>query len=198
MHDQVKGSRLKTKLLLVALLVVAGCAAVVLYRKVTFPYGHRAAVLRSMYFALLNYASEHDGRFPTSEKGNYDALQKLYPEYAPSGIELAGISGNVDAVVAALRNKAPLDQSLTSWVYMQGFTKDDDAGLAVLWESREGLYPNGKRNSFGGHAVLLIGGDITNVPAADWESFLKQQEQLRNAVQIKRAAGTNAPSQPAP
>ena len=144
MHDQVKGSRLKTKLLLVALLVVAGCAAVVLYRKVTFPYGHRAAVLRSMYFALLNYASEHDGRFPTSEKGNYDALQKLYPEYAPSGIELAGISGNVDAVVAALRNKAPLDQSLTSWVYMQGFTKDDDAADLVH-----------KFQEFGAEAVVM-------------------------------------------
>src|SRR6266571_9330734 len=195
MRDQVKGSRLKAKLLFVALLVVACCVAAVLYRKVAYPYGHRAAVLRSMYFALLNYASDHDGSFPNSEKGNYDALQKLYPEYAPSGIELAGVSGNADAAVTALRNNTPLDQSLTSWVYVQGLKKDDDPNLAVLWESKRGLYPNGKRNSFGGHAVLLISGNITNVPAADWESFLKHQEKLRNAVQTKRAAGTNAPKQ---
>jgi hypothetical protein len=151
-----------------------------------------------MYFALLNYASDHDGWFPNSAKGPLDALQKLYPEYAPSGIELSGISGNIDATVAALRNNTPLDQSLTSWVYMQGFRKDDDPNLAVLWELRGGLYPDGRRNSLGGHAVLLIGGDITNVPAADWESFMKQQEQLRTAVQTKRAAGTNAPLQAAP
>jgi hypothetical protein len=39
-------------------------------------------------------------------------------------------------------------------------------------------------NNFGGRAVLLISGDITNVPAADWEFFLKQQEQLRESVQV--------------
>lgn len=193
MHDQVKGSRLKTKLLFAALLVVACCVATVLYRKVAYPYGHRAAVLRSMYFALLNYASDHDGSFPYSEKGNYEALQKLYPEYVFSGVELAGISGDVDAVVAALRNNSPLNQSLTSWVYVQGLKKDDDPNLAILWESRAGLYPNGKRNSFGGRAVLLVNGDITNVPAADWESFEKQQQQLRT----KHARGTNATPQTA-
>ena len=187
MHDQVKRSRLKAKLFLVVLLAVAGCIAVVLYQRVEYPYGHRAAVLRSMYFALLNYASDHGGSFPSSEKGNYDALQKLFPDYTPSGIELAGISGNADAAVAALRNNTPLDQSLTSWVYVQGLKEEDDPNLAVLWELRSGLYPNGKRNSFGGHAVLLVSGDITNVPATDWEGFVKQQEQLRR----KQAAGTN-------
>lgn len=193
----MKASGLKSKLLFVALLVAACCLVVLLYGKVAYPYGHRGALLRSMYFALLNYASDHDGHFPSSEKGSYDALQRLYPQYTPSGVELAGISGNINAVVVALRNKTPLNQSLTSWVYVQGFKKDDDPNIAILWESQAGLYPNGKRNSFGGRAVLLIGGDITNVPASDWGDFLKQQEQLRKAVQSRPAAKTN-PLQQAP
>jgi len=63
---------------------------------------------------------------------------------------------------------------------------------SLLWESKSGLYPNGKRNSFGGHAVLLISGDVTNVPAVEWENFLKHQEQLRSAVQANREKATDA------
>ena len=191
MYEQVKKSCLKATLPVIALLGVFCWAGAVVCRKVAYPYGHRAAVLRSMYFALVNYASAHDGSFPYSEKGSYDALQTLYPEYTPSGIELAGISGNVAATVAALRTNGALDESRTSWVYVQGLKREDDPKLAILWESKAGLYPNGKRNSFGGRPVLLLSGDITNVPAADWERFLRQQHELRNAVQRKRATGTS-------
>ncbi len=58
-------------------------------------------------------------------------------------------------------------------------------------ETHAGLYYNGKRNFFGGRAVLLIGGNITNVPAADWTKFLQQQEQLRNATLAKRTEQIN-------
>ena len=139
-----------------------------------------------MHSALLAYASEHYGNFPDSNKGSYDALQKLYPEFSAAGIELAGISGDTEAVVAALSRQTSLNQSLTSWVYLQGFKNDDDPNIAILWESRGGLYPNGRRNFFGGHAVLFIGGVITNIPAADWENFMKQQEKLRSAAQAHR------------
>jgi hypothetical protein len=62
-----------------------------------------------------------------------------------------------------------------------------------LWESKGGLSPSGRRNEFGGHAVVLVSSDITNVPAVDWDEYLKQQEQRRNVVLSKRAARTNAP-----
>jgi hypothetical protein len=40
---------------------------------------------------------------------------------------------------------------------------------------------------------VLVGSEVTNAPAADWDEYLKEQEQRRNAVQSKRAARTNAP-----
>jgi len=184
------------KLQVVALAVVAGgvmtVVGVSLYRKSVYPHGHRPAALLSMYMDLRNYAAEHDGNFPVSTKGGLDALQQLYPQYA-TGIELAGISGDGEATVAALSHGSPLDPSLTSWVYAQGLRVDDDPDLALLWESKGGLSPNGRRNEFGGHAVVLVGSDITNVPAMDWDNYLKEQEQRRNAVQSKRAARTTAP-----
>lgn len=172
-----------------ALLTVIG---VFLYQKSVYPHGHRAAALLSMYLDLRNYAADHDGNFPVSAKGGLDALQQLYPQYA-AGIELAGISGDGEATVAALSHGSPLDPSLTSWVYAQGLRVDDDPDLTLLWESKGGLYPNGRRNEFGGHAVVLVGSDITNVPAVDWDNYLKQQEQRRDAVLSKRAPRTNVP-----
>ena len=187
---------LSPKLQVVALAVVAGAlmtiVGVSLYRKSVYPHGHHPAALLSMYLDLRNYAADHDGNFPVSTKGGLDALQQLYPQYA-AGIELAGISGDGDATVAALSHGSPLNPSLTSWVYAQGLRVDDDPDLALLWESKGGLSPNGRRNEFGGHAVVLVSSDITNVPAVDWDEYLKQQEQRRNAVLSKRAARTNAP-----
>lgn len=147
---------------------------------VMYPHGRRPCTLRCMHSALLAYAADNLGNFPESSKDDYDALSKLYPEYAPSGIELAGISGNVEATVDALQNKRSLDSSATSWVYFQGFNKNDDPRIAILWESKAGLYPNGQRNFFGGHAVVFISGDITNIAAVQWNDFVKDQAKLRN------------------
>lgn len=124
------------------------------------------------------YAGDHHGKFPDSKEGPYDALKQLYSEYS-SPVELAGVSGNINGVADALRKNVPLDATLTSWIYVPGLHKDDAPETAILWESRGGFYANGKRNFFGGHAVLMISGDITNIPSADWEKFLKNQEQLR-------------------
>ena len=102
------------------------------------------------------------------------------------------MSGNIDMVVDALRRSKPLDGALTSWVYVQGFRTDDPKDIAILWESKSGLYYDGRRNNFGGRAVLLVGGHVTNVPAADWATFLEQQERLRKAVQGSRVIQTSA------
>jgi hypothetical protein len=182
-------------LLIVGVLVFEGISK---YRKYLYPYGRvwGGVSLPGLFGSLLAYAGDHDGWFPRSNKGPYDALQQLYP-YCPSGRELAGVSGNADAVSNALRNGKSLDASLTSWVYVPGFRRDDPEDLAMVWESKPGLYWNGKRNNFGGRAVLLVGGNITNVPAADWAGFLKQQEEMRKAVQSGRTAPTNTPPQTA-
>lgn len=167
--------------------------AVTAFQRHKYPFGRRpgGVSLPGIYGSLLAYAGEHKSWFPSSDKGPYDALQQLYDSYCPSGKELVGVSGNVGAVTDALRKGKALDASLTSWVYVPGFRMGDPDNIAILWESKAGLYYDGRRNDFGGHAVLLINGDITNVPASNWAGFLKQQEVLRKAVQSSRAAPTS-------
>lgn len=173
-----------SKITLVGLVVIAICLLGILacYRFM-YPFGRRSCTLRCMHSAFLVYAADHFGHFPESDKGSYDSLQKLYPEYTPSGIELAGISGNVGAVVLALQEHRPLGSNLTSWVYVPGFNKSDDPNAAILWETRQGLDSNGKRNFTQGRAVLLISGEITNVSAIHWTNFMEHQVRLRRSVQ---------------
>lgn len=160
----------------------------------TYPFGFRPAILPSMATALRAYASEHHGRFPNGGGSFYSALQKLYPEYVPSGIELAGVSGNVKSAVRALREAKTLNAANCSWVYMQGFSEEDDHRIAILWESRPGLYPNGRRNSEGARAVLLIGGTITNVTEIEWQRFLDEQGRLRRNGFVRTNQTTRSPN----
>ncbi len=200
-NEITKASAMKRLGLLALVLLIVGVLAfegISRYRKYLYPYGQRGGgvSLPGLFGTFLVYAGDHGGWFPRSDKGPYDALRQLEP-YCVNGVELAGVTGNADAVSNALRSGKSLDASLTSWVYVPGFRRDDPEDLAMVWESKPGVYWNGKRNNFGGRAVLLVGGNITNVPAADWTGFLKQQEELRRAVQSGRTAPTNTPPQTA-
>ncbi len=172
-----------------AVLVVLG--AIVGWYKCMFPYGDRSFTLRHMSAVLDSYAADHFGKFPDSADGAYDALRKLYPDYC-LGPELAGVSGEVEALKSALDQGKPIDASLTSWVYVPGFEQTDDSRLAILWESREGLYANGKRNFSGGRAVLLLDGGVTNVPAKAWKAFLNNQEELQKSARARRNSTSDA------
>lgn len=152
--------------------------------KVMFPYGYRYCTLRCMYFSLMNYAEDHQGWFPDAVTSPM-ALQLLYPSYS-SGRELSGISGEIDSVVQNLKAGQPLSQALTSWQYTPGLRRDDNPKLAILWESKPGLYPNGRKNWQGSRAVLLINGDITNITESDWSKFQKEQETLGAASRQRR------------
>jgi hypothetical protein len=76
---------------------------------------------------------------------------------------------------------------MSSWVYVSGLHQDDPPSTAILWESRFGLYRNGKRNGFEGRSVLFINGAISNIARQDWDSFLKQQSYLSNAYRVNRS-----------
>ena len=155
---------------------------VVATRNYLFPFGHRPCTLNCMYLALQNYALDHNGFYPDSNNEPLDALQKLYPIYVGSA-ELAGVTGDQTALKLTLESGKPLDESVTSWVYVPGLNRKDNPDLAILWEARKGILPNGRRASGPVHAVLFnsIFG-IKLIPDAEWDEFLKQQELLREKV----------------
>jgi hypothetical protein len=165
-------------------------AGIVACTKTSYPFSHREAFMRTVDSELANYAAHNDGCFPDGHNP-CEALARLYPDYCDTGSELAGLSGSIQQVTNALSDGRSIS-NLTSWVYVPGLCEGDNPQIAILWESMPGLTQAGRVNSHKSRPVLLLDRSITNVLDTDWASFLKQQEQLRNAVQTKRAAGTNA------
>jgi hypothetical protein len=161
-----------------ALGLVAIAIVVFLYN-MRFPYGHREAFLRSVDRALQNYANDHGGAFPNDPEPSF-ALAKLYPEYSNSGIELAGLSGNIQLVTNALNKGLPIS-NLTSWIYVPGLRETDNQDLAILWEEKQGLSQTGHRGLRKTRPVLLVGEAVTNVAEKDWNTFLQFQQELRKS-----------------
>jgi len=148
------------------------------------PYGHREAYLRIVDSTLQNYAHDHGGWFPVGDD-SFQSLQSLYPEYFGSGVELAGLTGDIKAVSAALQNQQSIS-NLTSWSYVPNLRIDDDPQLAILWESKFGLSAAGRTILSDRRPVLLVNQAITNVSREDWPSFWEYQKQLQRIAASKR------------
>jgi hypothetical protein len=148
----------------------------------------RRAFMRSVDASLMNYASDHDGWLP-SDSDPFAALAKLYPDYCDAGNELAGLSGGIDKVTAALRDGKSIS-NLTSWVYVPSLRITDYPRIAVLWESKIGLDQSGRKSSRPTRPVLLLDRSITNVLASDWDSFLAEQASLLRNRQTNQAGNT--------
>lgn len=154
--------------------------------KALFPHGRRCCAAQVVRMALAAYANDHQGWFPNSTNGPAAALQSLYPDYSPTGTDLAGISGDIPATVEALRTGRPLDDTLTSWRYLAGLRDDDDPKLALLWEAKSGLNADGRRNLNATRVVILVSGRVVDVAEMDWPKFLEEQEILATAAKQKR------------
>jgi hypothetical protein len=142
--------------------------------------GSRAPFMRLMEAELHTYSARHGGRYPDGAY-EWEALAKLYPDYSATGVELAGLSGNIQQVTNALQKGLSIS-NFTSWSYATGLRSCDNPQLAILWESRSGFTEIGNSAPRGERPVLLLNGEITNIVAANWDSFLKRQEQLRKGV----------------
>jgi hypothetical protein len=156
-----------------------------------YPYGNRVSFMRVTATELMNYASRHDGWFP-SGKDEYSGLAQLWPG-SPCGPELAGLSGDIAAVTNALQVGRSLS-NVTSWHYVPGLKNDDNPGLAILWESKFGLSEGGKRIPQMTRSVLLVDYRITNILDTAWPTFLKDQEQLWSISFIKHRDATRGSS----
>jgi len=157
------------------LLVLAGVA--VLFYHHHYPYGARPACLPVLLEALRSYSLENGGAFPDSRTEPLEALRMLYPKHLPDCQPIAGLSGDRELLKKHIADGSKLDEAASSWVYWPGLRFDDNPDMALIWERKPGLRFNGSRAQ--GHEVGFIGGYIRQVPDAQWETFLKEQEQMR-------------------
>jgi hypothetical protein len=139
-----------------------------------YPYGKRVGYMVKTQGALEHYAHNNKDRYPDNQKDGLGSLQQLYPEYL--GMELAGMSGNIQALQAKLKRGESLDATCSSWVYLRGFYNTNDDRIAMLYERQIGIGTDGE--AFEGRIVGFVGGGIGWIRSSDWVNFINQQKQL--------------------
>lgn len=162
----------ESKIILCVILVVL--ASPFIMWRLQYPYGARPCYLPCTLDALQRYAEANQGAFPDAETP-YAALQKLHPEFLSDAEILAGLSG--DRKVAALVDKSggTLTSNECSWVYHQGLTLSAPPETILIYERSIGVGAGGWR-SVGSRAVGLVQGSMRQMPEAEFQKLMRQQQ----------------------
>jgi hypothetical protein len=166
---------------LVALAVVVVVVAVLygafrVYWYWEYPYGLSHCCDSGLFHAMLAYAEEHGGVFPSGEETPEASLCLLYPELAGANA-LRGKTVPLEVVAEILESGRRLGPETCGWHYVEGLTTKDDSRIAILWD-KIGLGHNGNRLSEGGHYVVFLSGSSDYIPESKWPAFLAEQEEL--------------------
>ena len=175
--------RLYRSFIIAFTVVAALIASAYGYYRYKFPYGWTHCCDKQLYLVLRNYAELHNGRFPTGQSTPEACLSLLHPEPIQASARLL-CGKNVDPEIAerVFSEGQLLGPQTCGWHYVPGLSLTDDPKLALFWD-KPGLGHNGQRLDGGGHIVWFINDDYRHIPASKWESFLAEQNSLRqNAV----------------
>jgi len=167
---------------LAILFILVGSFGVVYgWYRYTFPYGAKHACLKCLGFSLLNYAEQHDGRFPAGGGCPEASLSLLYREhYLVDAYTLSGKTKSTEDAREILERGELLGPETCDWHYVEGLTLSDDPRLALVWD-KVGLGHDGQRLPEGGHSVWRLHGPEEVIPGSKWQEFLEEQARLMAA-----------------
>lgn len=151
--------------------------SVVVYYRVTFPYGQSHCCIIGMSNALEQYAQENDGKYPSGEASPEASLSLLYKSNYISAYMLRGMTVPEKTVRTILEGGGLLGPDSCGWQYVPGLTRADNPGLALLW-CKAALGHNGERSKHGGRQVVFIGRRIESISGKKWPGFLEEQKEL--------------------
>jgi hypothetical protein len=168
----------KGVVILVFLVIVVVVAAIALHRyKTTYPYGMSHCCIILMNVALMNYAQDHDGKYPDGQVSPEASLSLLYRSNYIDAATLRGMTVPEETVCRILEGGGLPGPESCGWQYVPGLTLADDPGLAILW-CKEALGHNGQRTKDRGRQVVFIGKGIEWVSGEKWPAFLQEQADL--------------------
>ena len=171
----------KPKVLIVAALVlVVGLAAIYGAYRHKYPYGMSHCCILQMAGALRTFAEDHNGQFPAGKATPEASLSLLYQGDYANAYLLRGKTVPEKTVATILKGGGLLGLDSCGWHYVEGLTVTDDARIAILWD-KVGLGHNGQRLKDGAHEVIFVDGDRQFVAGEDWNGLLKGQQDLMAA-----------------
>jgi hypothetical protein len=131
--------------------------------------------------ALLQYVLE-TGKYPAHTNGYGDALALLSGNYVNGFGPLNGPGFDDEAIMRFIRSGKDVPEELCGRIYIQGFTTNNDAGIAILFDklSSPGDHVHGFKRMSSPYRrdVVFLGGGDDNVLDKDWAAFVRQQVEL--------------------
>jgi hypothetical protein len=173
--------RTRNKVLLgVSILLVAAALAILgpyCWLRYMYPYGYHRACHRQVLLALIQYAGDHDDKFPSGGATPEASLSMLYHEkYITDPGTLAGNGKSAEVAQQILESGGVLGPDTCDWHYVEGVNHDADATIAIFWD-KSGFDHTGRR-LHGGHMVGFNDGHVEIIPANRWKEFLTEQEKM--------------------
>jgi len=132
---------------------------------------------------LLGYASDHDGRFPTSTDGYGDALVLLLEDYGAPPYALTGPGYDSTVFARALTNRSSVPESECGRVYVQGLTTNADPDIAILFDKLptpggDHCHSLSRITASLCRDVLRVNGSTDVIREQQWPEFSRKQIEL--------------------
>lgn len=156
-----------------------------------FPFGMYHRCDKQLWFALIEYAEAHEGKFPSGEATPEASLSLIGKEHAYLLVRRGASS---EVIYEMLARGELLDPETCGWNYVERLSLDSNPNLALFWD-KEGLDEMGRRVPEGGHFVSYVGRPYEYIPASEWGGFLAEQRRLLAAE--KREVPGEGLAQPA-
>ncbi len=172
----MRESKAKRAFLSIVFVILLGVAIGFGLYHYRFPYGwsHCCDILLGR--ALVDYAEDHGGRFPSGGGSPEASLSLLYSNYADANL-LRGKTVPLETVERALSTNGKLGPESCGWHYVEGLSLSDDPRIAIVWD-KVGLGHNGQRPENGGHSIIRADGMRDFVSGSAWPKFLQEQQEL--------------------
>ncbi len=148
--------------------------------------------------ALLMYAEEHHGNFPSDTNGSGNALLLLVRggylgdtngQYSIGPITGPGDDGRIFR--ETLQTGAAIPEQKCSRIYIQGLSRNNNPEIAILWDKKSSPGGDHWHRPWGPllREVSLLDGSMQVIAEKDWAAFASNQVELlvRDGIARKTA-----------
>jgi hypothetical protein len=185
----------RKRLLWTCFLVPVFAAALFVLFAIFNPFHAHEHCIKNTGLALRNYATDHNGNFPSHTNGFGDALVVLLKEGylgATNGIQssrlITGPGDDGQMFLDALRTAAPIPEEKCSRIYVQGLSERSNPGIAILFDKKPTRGGDHGRRPWGPllREVSLSDSSMQIIQEENWRSFASNQIELLVQEGIQR------------
>lgn len=157
-------------------------------------FGHAHCIAQAAG-SLLQYAAEHQGRYPTHINGYGDALLLVVKDYLPGAYAFTGPGYGSSVFGEALASNRDVDEEKCGRVYVMGLSATSNPENAILFDKLPtpgGDHCHGLRRLTAPlcREALLVDGSHVTIHESKWQEFSQKQIEMLVREGFARAAAS--------